>query len=61
MTAAFVQEANKTTVVTLLPQVLEMSAFIQHFVKGFGNHQNEKCEYITHSLCVYYAQHQERK
>lgn len=57
----FRKQIRLLCLVTLLPQVLEMSAFIQHFVKGFGNHQNEKCEYITHSLCVYYAQHQERK
>lgn len=47
--------------VTLLPQILAMSTFSRHFVKGFGSHQSEQCEYTTHCLCVYYAQHQERK
>lgn len=31
----------------LLPQVLAMTAFIQHFIKGFGSHQSEKCEYTN--------------
>jgi len=51
VTAAFVQETDKTVIlsclVTLLPQVLAMTAFIQHFIKGFGNHESEKCEYTN--------------
>lgn len=39
----FIQEANKAVIllylVTLLPQVLAMAAFIQHFTKGFGSYQ----------------------
>lgn len=64
VTGAFVQEANKIVIllcfVTPLPQVLAMTAFIQHFIKGFGNHQRN-VNIQTYCLLVYYPQHQERE
>lgn len=57
----FRKQIRLLCLVTLLSQVLAMSTFILHFVKGFGNHQNEKCEHTTHCLCIYYPQHQGRK